>query len=144
MRALLALLLLTGAFAAGCGGDDDDSSGSDGTSTPAATAPAETTEPDATETTVPTETTEEDTGGVTAPENLDEAIQQCKDGVEATPQISAELKEDLNQLCEDAADGDPEDMKKIAVETCERVIRDTVPAGEQQDAALEQCQSAGG
>ena len=117
-----AALLACGLIAAGCGDDDDDN----GSDSPAA---AETT---------PGDTPAGDAGSV-------EDVQACKDGVEQTAgQLSEDLRNDLEQLCEDAAGGDEEEIREASVEICRRVAEEVVPEGQERDQALEACDSAGG
>jgi hypothetical protein len=139
-RTLLAALLLAGAFAAGCGGDDNDDSGSDA---PVVTAESPGETPTVDDTTLTTDTIPEDVGGAEVPENLEAAIQQCKDGVEATTALEDSVKEDLIELCEDAATRSPEELADIARETCEKVVEGTLPAGDARDQALKSCETAG-
>ena len=140
-RTLLAALLLAGAFAAGCGGDDNEDSGSDA---PAVTAETTAETPTVDDTTLTTEEApEEDSGGAEVPANLEAAIQQCKDGVEATTALDDSVKEDLIKLCEDAASRSPEELADIARETCVKVVEGTLPAGDARDQALKSCETAG-
>lgn len=127
MRQLLlavAALLACGVIAAGCGGDDDDDNASD--------------EPAATET-APADATEspDDVGSV------EEAVEACKEGVQQTSgQLSEDLRSDLEQLCEDAADGDEEQVREASLEICKRVVEETVPDGPGREQALASCESA--
>jgi hypothetical protein len=119
---IVAALLACGLIAAGCGDDDDDN----GSDSPAA---AETT---------PTDTTG-DVGSV------EDAVEACKDGVEQTAgELSEDLRNDLEQLCEDAAAGDEEEIREASIDICRRVAEEVVPEGPGRDQALEACESAGG
>src|SRR5688572_1687355 len=118
---VFAALLACGLIAAGCGDDDDDN----GSDSPAAA-----------------ETTPTDTGDVGS---VEEAVEACKDGVEQTAgQLSEDLRNDLEQLCEDAADGDEEEIREASIDICRRVAEEVVPEGPGRDQALEACESAGG
>src|SRR5688500_2385667 len=120
---IVVALLACGLIAAGCGDDDDDN----GSDSPAA---AETT---------PTDTTSEDLG------SAEDAVEACKDGVEQTAgELSEDLRNDLEQLCEDAADGDEEEIREASIDICRRVAEEVVPEGSGRDQALEACESAGG
>ena len=114
---LLAALLACGLIAAGCGDDDDDGDDSPATTE---TAPAE--------------------DGASA----DERVESCKRGVRANGgQLSEELRSDLEDLCEQAGDGDSEDLREASRDLCRRVVEETVPEGQAgRDQALEACDSA--
>ena len=117
----LAALLACGLIAAGCGDDDDD--GSD--DSPVATE----SEPTAT------------TGDA---DSIEEAVQSCKDGVQATAdQLSEKLRGELEDLCDKAASGDEEDLRDAAIEACKKVIGETVPEGAGRDQALAACENSG-
>lgn len=140
---LLVTILACGFVAAGCGDDEDGGESSDA---PAKTEsiPSDTTE------SVPSDTTESeggDPGAETPPAVSDEAAEQaveaCKQQVQsAGGQLSDDLKGDLEQLCEDAAEGDEEGARKASVELCERVVDETIPEGPQREQALAACEQA--
>ena len=126
MKSLLlavAALLACGVLAAGCGDDDDDN----GSDTPAAT-----------------ETAPGDDGGSAEDVgSVEDAIEACKEGVAQTAgQLSEDLRNDLEQLCEDAAGGDEEEIREASLEICRRVVEETVAEGPARDQALGQCESA--
>ena len=142
-RLLLSLVTLfaCGLIAAGCGDDDDDGGSSDAPetteSTPAAAPESEGDSP-----------SERDGGGDAAPglsdEQIEEAVESCRQNVQtAGGQLSEDLKSDLEQLCEDAAEGDEEEVREASVEICERVVDETVPAGPGREQALAACEQAG-
>ena len=133
---VLAALLACGLIAAGCGDDDDDS----GDDSPATTesAPADTTE-DSTD-------TGDDSGGV-APsddvDSVDEAVEACKEGVDSSSQqLSEDLRNDLKDICEQAAEGDEDELREASLEICKRVVEETVPEGPARDTAIEACESS--
>jgi hypothetical protein len=112
----LAVLLASGLIAAGCG-DDDDSGGDD---SPAATesAPADTT------------------GDV-------DSVESCKEGVQATAgQLSEDVRNDLEELCDKAASGDEEEVREASIEICRKVVEETVPEAAGRDEALDACESS--
>jgi hypothetical protein len=118
----LAALLACGVIAAGCGDDDDDN----GDDSPAAPESA------------PTTTTGEEV------DSVEEAVESCKEGVQATgSQLSEELRGELEDLCEKAASGDEEDIREATLEACKKVIEETVPEGAGRDQALDACENAG-
>ena len=59
------------------------------------------------------------------------------------PQLSEDLKNDLKDICDEAADGDEEDLREATVEICVRIVEETVPAGSARDQALDACESGG-
>jgi hypothetical protein len=132
---LMAALLACGLIAAGCGGDDDDSA-DDSPATTETAPPVDTT---ATETTE----SEDDSGGTTPPaddETIDAAVEACKEGVRSSGQeLSDDLVSDLEDLCEQAADGDEAELREASLEICRRIVEETVPEGPARDQALETC-----
>jgi hypothetical protein len=127
---LLSALLACGLIAAGCGGDDDDDGGDD---SPATTESAPSTDTGATD-------------DVTPPEDIDsvdEAVEACKDAVQANgASLSEDLRNDLEDICEQAAEGDEEEIQEASLEICKRVVEETVPEGSARDQAIEACESS--
>jgi len=116
----LAALLACGVIAAGCGDDDDDN----GDDSPAATesAPADTT------------------GDV---DSVEEAVESCKEGVQATAgQLSEDVRSDLEELCDKAASGDEEEIRDASIDVCRKVVEETVPEEAGREEALDACESA--
>ena len=124
---LLSALLECGLIAAGCG-DDDDDGGDD--------SPAATTE-------TPLEI-EPDDG--TPPEDVDsieEAVEACKEGVRSSSaQLSEDLRNDLEDICEQAAEGDEEEIREASLDICRRVVEETLPEGAGRDQALDACEAS--
>ncbi|HWH44878.1 MAG TPA: hypothetical protein VNT32_09105, partial [Thermoleophilaceae bacterium] len=88
-----------------------------------------------------------DAGGE-VPDNVNEAVAQavetCKQSVGSAPQLSDEVKSDLEELCEEAASGDAEDVQKAAQEVCTKIVEESgVPEGAAKDQALAACDQAG-
>jgi hypothetical protein len=130
---LLAALLACGLIAAGCG-DDDDGDGDDSPAT-TETAPADTTET--------TDTTESEDESLEDSDSVEQAIEDCKDSVDATgDQLSEETKSDLVDLCEQAASGDEEEVREAGLEICKRIVEETVPDEATREQALAACESA--
>ena len=50
---------------------------------------------------------------------------ECKQAVNAAPQLSAEAKDDLDEHCEDAGEGDEEAVREATKEVCVKIIEDT-------------------
>ena len=122
--ALLSVALLAGGLlAVGCGDDEDDGGG--GSDEPAQTQ----------------EGADGGTGGVE--QNVEQAIEQCKQRVNAAPQLSAEVKDDLERICEDAGEGDEDAVRRASKEVCVKIIEDQVPEGTARDTALRSCERAG-
>ena len=72
-------------------------------------------------------------------------MQACKDGVDATgSQLSEDLKNDLKDICDEAADGDDEDLREATVEICVKIVEETVPEGSARDQAVDACEAAAG
>jgi len=133
LTTLLAALMLLASVVAGCGDDSDsDSSGSGDTA-------AETQTEDAT-----VEETDTGDGDITPPANLDEAIDRCKENVDDPPQLSDETKATLKDTCEKAGSLDQEEIRDRARETCETVVKESIPEGSPgREAALSSCANRG-
>lgn len=140
LATLFALLLAFGVVAVGCGDDDDDKSGD--SDTPAAQTDAGAG--------AASEDDGADAGGeepAGTPENVDAAVAQaveaCKQSVGSAPQLSEDVKSDLEELCEEAASGDTEDVQKAAQEVCTKIVEESgVPEGAAKDQALAACDQA--
>lgn len=127
---LMAALLVLGFVVAGCG--DDDSS-SDGSGDTAAQTVTETV----------TEDTNADNGGAEVPENLEQAVQQCRDNIEKAP-LSDDTKDSLQGICDKAGSGNAEDIKDAAAEVCKKIAGDSIPEGTPgREQALAACDKAG-
>jgi hypothetical protein len=127
---LLSALLACGLIAAGCGGDDDDDGGDD---SPVTTLETETTDDGASDDVTPPEDVD----------SVDEAIEACKEGVQANSgQLSEDLRNDLEDICEQAAEGDEEEIREASLDICRRVVEETVPEGATRDQALEACEAS--
>ena len=133
---LVAALLACGLIAAGCGDDDDDN----GDDTPVATetAPADTTAADTT-----AETTESEDTPDTSDEATEAAIEACKEGVQTSgSQLSEELRNDLEDICEEAAGGDEEDIREASLEICKKIVEESLPEGAGREQGIEACESS--
>ena len=93
-------------------------------------------------------TTQEQTtdgGTSTAPsgsEEVQQAIDACKQSVENAPQLSADVKSEIQALCEEGDTSDPEQVKDNAGRVCERIVEESVPEGPARDQAIETCKTA--
>jgi hypothetical protein len=65
----------------------------------------------------------------------------CKSSVEQA-QVDAASKADLEALCDKAASGDLEAVRKAAREICHKIVKRNVPAGSSRDQALQACDQA--
>jgi hypothetical protein len=138
MRLVLVViaLLVAGAVVVGCG-DDDDGGGGGNT---------------AAETTTDTgggsgggEATEESGGGSANPSDpqVEQAVEACKQQIEAQPGISEDVKSDLVEVCEKAASGDEQAVRDATKEVCTKLVEENVPEGPARDQALSACDQAG-
>lgn len=157
---LLAALLVLGFAISGCG-DDENGADGNGDTTAAETATDtdtgtvtddETVTDDVTETDTATDTdtaTEQETetaegGGAAAPTSRAQAVRNCEQGVNAAEQLSADARDKLTDLCENAASGDPDDVRDAAREVCETIVEDTFPEDSPgRDQALASCDNGG-
>lgn len=138
MRLVLVVIALfvAGAVVVGCGDDDEGSGGG--------TTAAE-TQTDTGGGSGGGETTEESGGGGADPSNpqVQQAIEACKQQIEAQPGISADVKSDLVEVCEKAASGDEQAVREATKEVCTKLIEENVPEGPAREQALASCDQAG-
>ena len=129
-------LLVAGAVVVGCGDDDDDGGGG-------GTTAAETT--DTGGGSGGGETTEESGGGGANPSNpqVQQAVDACKQQINAQPGISADVKSDLEEICEKAASGDEQAVRDATKEVCTKLVEENVPSGPAREQALTACDQAG-
>ena len=127
-------LLVAGAVVVGCGDDDDGGGG---------TTAAETT--DTGGGSGGGETTEESGGGSADPSNpqVEQAVEACKQQIEAQPGISEDVKSDLSEICEKAASGDEQAVRDATKEVCTKLVEENVPEGPAREQALAACDQAG-
>ena len=137
MRLLLVVigLLVAGAVVVGCG-DDDKSSDSTGASAPT------------TESSGGGASTEESgggSGGGADPSNpqVQQAVEACKQQIGAQPGISADVKADLEEICQKAASGDEQAVQDATKQVCVKLIEENVPEGPAREQALAACDQAG-
>lgn len=123
---LAATVLAFGLIAAGCGGDDDETT-DEPTVTEETTAEEETTAPEDAE---------------APPADIEQAVEACRENVQATPQLSDDVKSDLEELCEKAASGDEQEVREASREVCIKIVEETVPEGSAREQALSACEQA--
>jgi hypothetical protein len=133
---LLAALLACGVIAAGCGDDDSDSADDDSPATtdvmPADTSDSESDDSASDDSAVP--------GNGAA---VEQALENCRKAVQASGgQLEQDTIDSLKQICENAATGDEDDVRKASLEICKKVIEDSVPEGPARDQALDACEKS--
>jgi hypothetical protein len=69
------------------------------------------------------------------------AVEACTQSVRDRPELSAELKSELEDICEEAGNGDPEAVKATTRKVCERIVEESVPEAAREQ-ALETCRTA--
>lgn len=127
---LLAALMVLGFVVAGCGDDDDDGGGGGGSA----------------DTLAETEKKSDDGGGTVDKNDprVKQAIEQCKEQADANTSLSAEAREKIGEVCEEAGSGDADGAVKATKEACRIVVEDTVPKGSPgREAALGNCDLVG-
>ena len=132
LQVLLLAVVASGLIVAGCGDDDDDGGG--GSDAPATTQESASPEASAEAT--------EDSGGGAATGASQQAVEACKQSVNAQPQLSDDVKGDLEGICEDAASGDEEAVRNATKEVCVKIVEETVPEGSARDQAKSACEQA--
>ena len=122
-------LVCTALFAAGCGSSDNSKSNS----TPAASG-------------TPASSTTSSSGGSSsssANPQIQAAVAACKSSIDNNPAVKANIKSDLEGICDKAASGDATAVKKATKEVCLKIVESSVPAGAAQDQAKAACNTAG-
>ncbi len=122
---LFACLALVGFAAGGCGEEGSDGGGGDAPSGGSSNGGS---------------------GSDAVPEvstpSVEQAVENCRRSVDEAPQLSEDLKSDLQDICEKAARGDEDAVRKATKGVCERVVEESVPAGAARDQALQACEQA--
>lgn len=131
-------LLVASALVASCGGDDEGGGG--GADTGAQTQPGAT----ATTTETATTTTEDGGGGGadTSDPQVKQAVESCKQQINAQPGISEAVRSDLEEICQKAASGDEREVREATKEVCRKLIEENVPDGPAREQALASCDQA--
>lgn len=133
LSAILAIALAS--VAVGCGSSNNKSSNS----TPA--TPATTTSGSSSG---GTSTSGSSSGGSSsANPQVQAAVDACKKSIDSNPQVPANVKSDLEGICDKAASGDANAIKKATKEVCLKIVDATVPSAA-QDQAKAACNAAGG
>ena len=115
--ALAAVLLV-----AGCGGGD---------------------EPAAPQVKTVTEKEKQNPSGGLSDNQVDQAVAQCRQTIETQgSRLGRDVQKDLERICEQAAKGDENAVRKAAKRVCEETISDSLPSGPLRDQALASCQQA--
>src|SRR5205085_6583220 len=66
----------------------------------------------------------------------------CKSTIDANSQLSRSEKNDLKDVCDKAASGDADAVRKAARNVCVKIVKDTVPSGAAQTQAVSLCKSS--
>jgi hypothetical protein len=154
---LLVLLLVLALAVAGCGGDDDKSSdkSSSETATQAETSKDSTTDEAATDKAEKTETdaaadkADEDGSSSSkpkarsAPEIRKQVVDDCRKSADKTPNVSAETKQRLKSICDQATDSDQPSTEELSREICLGQVESSGLTGASAEAARKQCESIG-
>jgi hypothetical protein len=75
-------------------------------------------------------------------QDLEAAIDACKQSVENAPQLSDTAKRDIQSICEEGDPSDAEQVKENAGKVCQRIVEESVPEGAARDQAVETCKTA--
>ena len=132
----LSVLMMVFVFAfavVACGDDEEESSGGGGTTTE--------------EVQETPEATEEEGGGGGGGSTEDNpqvqaAVEQCKTAIQAQPQLSDDLKGELEELCDKAASGDIKDAQEASVEVCKKIAEEMVPDEAAREQVIQSCEQA--
>ena len=79
-------------------------------------------------------------GGSTSNDSqVQQVVDSCKQSVSQAQGLSADVKKELNDLCEKAGSGDTEAARKASQDVCVKIVEDTVPAGPARDQSVQAC-----
>ena len=119
-------------IAMGCGDDEDEGGGSD--------------EPAQEQSGGSGDTGGGDTGGdgdANVPSDVaKQAAENCKQSIQAAPQLSADVKDKLSKVCEEAAQGDEDAAREATRTVCITIVEESVPAGPAADQAKQACKTS--
>jgi hypothetical protein len=73
---------------------------------------------------------------------VEQAVENCKRSTEQQPGISPDVKSELLEICEEAAKGDEQDVRKATRQVCVKLIEENVPAGIARQQALASCEQS--
>lgn len=136
-RLSVLLMVIVFAFAVVACGDDEEPASGGGTTTEE-TTPEVTEEEGGGE-----EAGGEDTGGsVEDNPQVQAAVEQCKQAIQAQAQLSDDLKGELEDLCDKAASGDIEDAQEASVEVCKKIAEEMVPDEAAREQVIASCEQA--
>jgi len=117
---LVPALLASAALATGCGGSDESK-------------PASST---ATTTTVKVDPK------VASDPRIKAAIQRCKDAIAQNGKLTDEIKQQFEDLCNQAVSGKPEELKKATRELCDKIVDQAVTDAKAREAGHKECATA--
>jgi hypothetical protein len=128
---ILLCVVTIGAVATGCGDDKKSDSSSSTAATPAATTPA-------------SGGSGGSSGGAAADPAVKSAVAACKSSIDSNPAVKANIKSDLEGICDKAASGDANAVKQATKEVCTKIVESSgVPSGPALDQAKAACDAAG-
>jgi hypothetical protein len=120
---MLSVAALAALAIAGCGSSSSSSSSAPSTSTATSTSTSA--------------AANSGSGGVASNPAVQQAVAQCKASINAVPTLSADVKAKLTKLCDSAASGDPNAIKKASAQVCQEIAK-SLPA-QAQAQALASC-----
>jgi hypothetical protein len=120
---LATALLLAALLAAGCGGSDGTSGAS---SAPTATSTVK-TDPE-----------------VASDPRVKQAIQRCKDTIEKNSQIADDVKRQFQAVCDQAASGDTDAVKRALRQVCEKIVNQSTKDEKVRAEGRKACAEAAG
>jgi hypothetical protein len=135
---LLAMMLVFAfgvAAIAGCGDDEEPAGGGTNSSESSGSGSSE------------------DSGGNVDPDSPEAKaiVEQCNSTIDQLgATLSEDVKSDLKEICDEAASGDVDDVKKAAEEVCTKIVEETIKdlpeeqAAQAKEQALASCEQIGG
>ena len=87
-------------------------------------------------------TSSSSSGSTSSNPQVQAAVAACKSSIDNNPAVKANIKSDLEGICDKAASGDADAVKKATKEVCTKIVESSVPAGSAQDQAKAACNTA--
>ncbi len=143
-KSLLVLMVsatATSLVAAGCGSSSTPTTPASNSSAAGSTSGATSS----TTTAASSSTSSAASSGGSSNPAVAQAVTACKASISSATQLSASLKTKLTGLCDKAANGDVNGVKKIAAEVCKDIVNADVPSSAPssiKDQALAACKKA--
>lgn len=141
LAVLMAALMVLGFVVTGCGSDDNGSDNSDTAAQTVTDVDTVTEDETVTDTETVTDETDTDVTSDNGGAAVSQAVESCKQGIDNAQGLSDDTKDSLQEICEKAGSGDPEQIQDATVEVCKKLAGELPEIA--RDQALASCDQAG-